>query len=274
MEIIRNTGYDPIFYKFAEEVNLKLEKFNDPNFKFYEDSHMYTYSGKKLKSVTSILKDFKEVFDKKYWSEKKAHERGVDPSIILNEWDIKSKRSMDLGTKVHKFIEDFLLEKSPTLDKTDSECNERIYKFVDIYSKKIKYLFPIASEFRIFCRKWGLAGTIDQIFLFVDLSTMTYKIIVFDWKTNGEFKDDSHHSGRFRKLYYPFENLYSNNLNEYSIQLSAYRLILLEEFGIETEAGFICHLGPIGPAKIYKCLDLCDPLRKYLDSTTKDIFNF
>ena len=274
MEISRKEDYDPILLNYLDSIRPNLDKFNDPNFIFNGEYHSYTYKGKKLESVTTMLKKFKTPFDKKYWSGKKAKERGVDPSVILLEWEEKSNRSMDLGTRVHKFIEDFLSEGISDLDpEGDSEYRDRVFKFTKIYDKKIKYLLPVSSELRVFCEKWGIAGTIDQLFLLLDENKKIPYLIVFDWKSNGDFTHDLHPRGKYQFLLEPFESFYSNNLNEYSIQISTYRLIM-REMGIETEGGFLCHIGPNGPAKIYKCLDFMDILEKYLNSNSKDIFSF
>jgi len=63
----------------------------------------------------------------------------------------------------------------------------------------------------------------------------------------------------------PFNTLYENHHNEYSIQISLYRLILEEELGIETESGFLVHIGPEEPARIYPAKDLRGTLKMYLD---------
>lgn len=274
MVFTKNQDYSPILLDYSNTIRLNLDKFNDPDFSFNEEYHSYTYRGKKLESVTTMLKKFKRPFNKEYWAVRKAEERGVDPSVILLEWEEKSKKSMDLGTKVHKFIEDFLSEGVCEFDpEGGEEYRDRIQKFMNIYDKKIKYLLPICSEIRVFHEKWGIAGTIDQLFLFLDKIESLPYLIVFDWKSNGDFTHDSHPKGRYEYLLPPFNHLYANNLNEYSIQISTYRLIL-REMGIETKEGFLCHIGPENPPMIYKCLDLTQTLKEYLDSKSKDIFSF
>ena len=272
MVFTRNQEYDARLIEYKKNLDIKLAFFKSDNFKFEEEAHVYTYSGKKFDSVTTLLKVFKRPFDTDYWSKDKARERGVDPSVILNEWDVKSKISMDLGTRVHKFIEDFLSGLDPELDdKEDPIYKSRIYKFIHIYENRLKYLLPLESELRIFCRKWRLAGTIDQPFLYYDPKFPNPFLILGDWKTNGMFTHDNHPKGKYNKLLRPFNGLYQNHLNEYSIQISMYRLMLYEELGIETQDGFLCHIGPDEPAKLYKCKDLREPLRFYLDNNRMDL---
>lgn len=262
--------------KFKDDIERKLEFFNDPKFVFHEDIHVYRYNGVKFDSVTTFLKNFKAPFNKEYWSKKKAQERGVDVSVVLNEWQNKADTANDLGTRVHKFIEDFWSGLNPINPNDGSEYSRRIDKFMVAYEKVLKHMVPLKSELRVFSRKWRIAGTIDQPFLFYDTKKDKIFLIIGDWKTNGEFKDDNHPKGRYQKLLRPFSNLYANHHNEYSIQISAYRLILEEELGIETESGFLCHIGPDDAPRIFPAKDLREPLRAYLNQNREsslDIFD-
>ena len=247
----------------------KLRIFNDPKFSFDEDSHTYEYSGVKFDSVTTMLKIFKEPFKRDYWIKEKARQRGVDPSVIENEWTSASVKSTTLGTKVHKWIEDFWSGESPSLPE-DPELLERVEKFMAVYESKFKNLLPLKSELKIFSKKWRLAGTIDQPFLMWDEKRNKAILIIGDWKTNKEFKDDNHPKGRYKKLLRPFHTLFENHHNEYSIQLSIYRIILEDALEIETEGGFLVHIGPEGPAKIFPAKDLRQALRLYLDQNRVD----
>ena len=258
------------------DINAKLKFFEDNRFNFDEPSHVYRYNGVKFDSVTTYLKTFKTPFDKEYWSKKKAREQGVDQSVILNEWKKKGDVANDLGTRVHKFIEDFWSGLNPELPEEGTEYRTRVDKFLDLYNRKFHSLVPLKSELRIFSKKWRLAGTIDQPFLFWDSKRNRVLFILGDWKTNGEFKDDNHPKGKYKKLLRPFTFLYENHHNEYSIQISLYRLILEEELGIETESGFLCHIGPEDEPKIYPAKDLREPLKAYLDQNrcnNLDIFD-
>lgn len=88
--------------------------------------------------------------------------------------------------------------------------------------------------------------------------------MVGDWKTNEKIKTDKDHC--FNYLQGPFSKWKENELNKYSIQISIYQL-LLEEAGIFSNYGFVCHL-PTGDAepKIYKLHNFKEELRAHLDS--------
>ena len=105
----------------------KLSVFKDPNFIFEEEAHTYHYREIKYDSVTSYIKRFKTPFDKEYWSKKKAAERGVEVSVVLDEWQGKADVANDLGTRVHKWIEDFWSGSARELTPEDDlEFVERI----------------------------------------------------------------------------------------------------------------------------------------------------
>jgi hypothetical protein len=258
---------------FVAEVKRKLCVFDSNKFLFEEEDHRYTYSGERLDSVTTFLKTFKEPFLRDYWASKKAAERGISKDAILNEWKEKADVSTRLGTAVHKWIENFWTDEEQEFPE-DQEVAKRIHKFMKIHDEKLKIFHHVASERKIFSTKWGLAGTIDEIFAFHDEKLDRNLLVIGDWKSNAEFKTSSHEKGRYKKLLRPFNDLYENHLNEYSIQLSLYRLIL-EQSGVETHSGFLCHIGPEGDAKIYKAVDLRERLKIYLDENRKnrDIFS-
>ena len=238
-----------------ESVIEKLKYYDDPLFKFDEPTHIYTYDGKVIYGVTSFLERFIKKFDSDFWSKKKADEGGVTQEEILAQWDAKRDRSCDLGHMVHNYIENFY-EKGSTELTDDPEANERIEKFKLIYESRLGKLESIGSEIRVLSKVWGLAGTIDKLYLWEN------SIIVGDWKTNKKIKTDKDFA--FGKLLYPFEKYKENEINKYSLQISLYQL-LLEEAGIYSDYGFICHIPDKGEAKIYKLKDFRAELRTYMN---------
>ena len=268
---------DIIIDSVKDEIENKLKVFEDPEFTFEEETHVYKYAGVQFDSVTTFIKKFIPEFNREYWSKIKAEERKVDPSVILKEWDDKAKKAARIGTEVHKYIENFwsgIEQETPT----DPEVYKRIVNFLDVYHRKLKAFHPLKSELRVFSKKWRISGTIDQPLLFWDSKLNSVLLVIGDWKSNEEFRDNNHPKGRYNKLFRPFSHLYANHHNEYSIQISLYRLILKEEANIDTHGGFLCHIGP-EDSKIYPVLDLREPLKAYLDdnrnfqSSKNDIFD-
>lgn len=233
----------------------QLECFNDPEFKFNPDYHRYTYHGSVFKSVTQFINQFYPPFDSEYWSKRKADERGVEQEQVLKEWKDLNDYANHIGTNTHNWIENYFNQiYQPLPDNLD--IIDRINKFNRIYATHLCKLEPVKFEVRIFSKKWKLAGTIDSIFLYRG------KIFILDWKTN---KHDFDNPKNFNKMLAPFEEFWKNHINEYSIQISLYALIL-EEWGFNVGGGYMVHIGPNTDANIYKAVDMREKLRTYLDA--------
>lgn len=251
----------------------KLNYFLDPNFKFNEESHTYTYvdptTGKPVQifnSVTGFISRFKEKFDAETVAARVAKKRGVSKSEVLNEWKETSETAMDLGTIVHKWIEDFYSGLNPEMP-ADSELQRRVNNFIELHESRLNKLTPVHQEFRLFSRKWGLAGTMDALFSLND------DYYVGDWKTNKKFTtDEESKTDRFaKKLLWPFDDLWDNSVNGYSIQLSLYRLMMQEEAGFETKGAFLVWIGPNEKPKLYKTVDLRERLYNYLQKNNLNL---
>lgn len=249
----------------------KLDYFRDPNFVFDEESHTYSYlnplTGRPVQtfqSVTGFLGQFKKPFDSDRIAGMVAKKRGTSKRVVLAEWKEISDTALFLGTNVHKWIEDYYNGLNPTLPLNESE-QDRVNKFLSLYKEKLHKFTPIHQEFRLFSRKWGLAGTLDALF---GLNSRRY---VGDWKTNKKFTTDDDTEGRKQKLLYPFEDMWDNSLNGYSIQLSLYRLMLQEEAGYETDGGFIVWIGPKEKPEMHKIVDLRDRLYDFLQKNNNSI---
>jgi ATP-dependent exoDNAse (exonuclease V) beta subunit len=240
------------------ELREKFKCFKDPNFKFDPKWHKYTYNGKKYTSVTQFLKNFHKPFDTEYWSKKKADDYGVPQEWLLKEWQDKNDRANVVGSATHNWIEDYFNKEWKPIP-TDLDVIDRINKFNKIYATHLHKLEPVQFELRVFSKKYPIAGTLDSIFLYKG------KLFILDWKSNSDFKHDGHPKGKYNKLLYPFEDFYENHLNEYSIQVSFYALIL-EEWGFDIRGGYLVHFGPDEEAKIYKSQDMREQLRGYLET--------
>ena len=233
----------------------KLQFFDDPKFFFDPEEHAYTYDGQKLISVTQFISRFHEKMDQDYWSKKKAEQRGVDQSVILAEWKESNDRANFLGTATHEWIENYFKGTWQCLP-TDIDIIDRINKFNKIYSTHLHKLTPIKFEQRIFSKKLKIAGTIDSLFTYKD------SLVMLDWKTNKKFTIKNDWGS---KLLSPFEKWDQCHLNEYSIQLSLYSLIL-EEVGLDVKICYLVHIGPESDAQIHRCHDFKEVIREYLEN--------
>jgi ATP-dependent exoDNAse (exonuclease V) beta subunit len=242
----------------VEDILKQFDVFNDQNFKFDPILHKYTYNGRKYISVTQFLQNFHEKFDTEFWSNKKAEDLGIPQEDILKQWKEKNDYANFVGTQTHNWIENYYNKIYQELP-TNIDVIDRINKFNVIYSKYLYKLTPVIFEIRIFSKKYPLAGTIDSIFLYKG------KLFIIDWKTNSSFKHDDHPKGKYQKLLTPFDEFYQNHLNEYSIQVSLYSLIL-EEWGIPIRGAYLVHFGPDSEAKLYKTQDMRTHLKEYLET--------
>jgi ATP-dependent exoDNAse (exonuclease V) beta subunit len=234
----------------------EFDCFDDPDFKFDPAQHKYTYHNEQFISVTTFIQQFHKPFDTQYWSKRKADEAGVPQDWILNEWKELNDYANEIGTDTHNWIEDYFNQKWNKLP-TNLDVIHRINKFNVIFAKQLWKLEPLKFELRVFSKKWKIAGMIDSLFLYRG------KIYIVDYKTNKEFTTDE--TVRYKeRLLPPFNDYYKTHLNEYSIQVSLYALIL-KEWGFEIGGGYLLHIGPgQEEAKLYKCVDMMNLLKEYL----------
>jgi ATP-dependent exoDNAse (exonuclease V) beta subunit len=241
------------------DIRERLKVFDDPLFRFDPKWHKYTYDSTPLQSVTKFIGSFHEPFDEQAVSKKVSESTGVPQDQILAEWKQKNTRAIEVGHATHEWIENYFNGVHQVIP-TDLDIVDRINKFNLAYAKYLHKLEPVCFEKRIFHSGWGMAGTIDSLFTYKD------KVIMVDYKTNGEFRDDSHPKGCYNKLRDPFGDLCQNHLNDYSIQVSMYSLMLEEVAGIKVDKCYMLHIGP-EETKMWTALDLRDRLRTKLNTT-------
>lgn len=235
----------------------KLKIYEDPLFKFDEVEHAYTYEGERFISVTQFISRFHTHFDTEYWSVKKAKDRGITVDEILSEWKETNDRSNVIGTATHNWIENYFNKVWQQLP-TDLDIIHRINKFNVVYATHLYKLDPVKFEIKIFSKKWKIAGMIDSLFIYKN------KLIIIDHKTNKKFTTDEDRC--FENLLEPFHEFKKNHLNEYSIQISLY-ILILREIGIFVDAGYLLYIGPDdNPAKLHKCVDMTSILEEYLNN--------
>ena len=241
----------------------QLDCFEDIKFEFDPVAHRYTYEGEPFISVTRFIQQFHKPFEQDYWSKKKAEQAGVPQDWILAEWKKLNDYANEVGTDTHQWIEDYFNQIWKPLPN-NLDVIHRINKFNKIYAKQLFKLEPLKFEVRVFSPKWKIAGMIDSLFLYRG------KIYILDWKTNKDFTDNNHPKGIYEKLLAPFQDHFKNHLNEYSIQLSLYSLIL-EEWGFQVGGAYIVHIGPGDEdAELYKVVDMRDNLKLFLNGSISE----
>ena len=203
------------------------------NIKLIEDTHEYKLLNQAeiiFTSVTTFIERFFEGFDAQKVATKLINNypkyAGRTVESLIADWDAAA----DHGTSVHKEFERWLKE---SIEPSDIKAingkdwmeNYRLRSDIDIHSEVIVY-----SE------ELSIAGTVD--ILAKDNATGTYDII--DWKTSKKINMTSY--GQKMGTHPATGHLMDCNFYHYSIQLSLYRYILEEYYGLDIHNQMIAQL--------------------------------
>jgi len=200
---------------------------------FSEITHTYVRKGKKYTSVSGTIKKFEEEFNEVAIATAKAKKYNAsltDKSKIrtkeyyLNEWKNTRDTATTKGKKVHSFAEG---------DIVNPSCSQE--QGIKLWFDNTEYVV-LLNEARIYNDEHSLAGTVDLICL----NPKTGNLVLVDWKTNGVNLFESFSK---KKLKAPFNHLYANAYNKYTIQLSLYAY-MLEKAGFKVEKLILVHLNP------------------------------
>lgn len=194
---------------------------------FFEKKHEYLVGNERYDSVTSLIKSNFPAFDADKVSEIVAKKQGRDKKEILAEWEVTRKEAASFGTKFHSMVETILIKKDLeaanhfAVSEKEKRYLEALKKAVLEIGKSYDFLHV---EKIVFSPSLKIAGTIDVILQ----NKKTGSLVVADWKTNKKID----FSG-FDKGLGPFKTLENCNFIHYSLQLSAYRHLLLREGYVE-----------------------------------------
>lgn len=200
--------------------NEKNKHSRDTKLLFNANTHQYKVNGITLQSVTNFVEGCFPTFNADFYAQKRASKMGVSAQEILDMWEKKAKESRDLGTLLHKKIENYYhgLECSK-----DNEFNLFLQ-----FANNIK-LNPYRTEWAVYDLKHSIAGTID----FVDYQDGEY--IIYDWKRTDKIIDNGmpikadKYGGHGK---FPLEHLDNSPYYHYALQLSLYKYILEKNYGI------------------------------------------
>ena len=205
---------------------------------FEEAAHRYTLHGQELKSVTTIVQDAFPKFDAVYWAEKKAPALKITPKELMERWEATAAEARRLGTEMHARIESYYLGEADITTDGDAMTNFR--SFASRY-----HLNPYRTEWRIYHEEYGVAGTLD----FLDLTDG--KFTIWDWKRSVKLVDPDtgapRRPGPFTAsgIHPGLTHVPDISFYHYALQLSVYRIILQEKYGIEVSGQ---NLGVFHPA--------------------------
>ena len=243
------------------------------NIAFVESTHRYfdvTCPNEEFISVTTLIHNFTNPFDKEFWSAYKALEKllskeawaiekksllsskkfdkvllelhGIsendfnkEQQAILDEWDSENRRSCERGTKIHADLENSFYKKKKDIDISKFEIGGKFTCEKNRTSLDLEYgIYPEYLIHRVSeDGKLRLAGQIDL------LVKKGNKLIIGDFKTNKKIETKSFFNQKTKssvKMKYPLNNLDDTNYWHYCLQLSTYAWMLQKlnpEFEIE-----------------------------------------
>lgn len=202
--------------------NIRNKHGNDSKITFRESDHIYMVDGVPLDSVTSFVTNCFPKFNANLYAKRKAEELGKRPEEVLAEWEKKGQESRELGTAMHRKIEDYYLGKNPTSDET--------FDLFKIFANKIT-LKPYRTEWAVYDWEHKIAGTID----FVDYQNGEYNI--YDWKRSSKLIAGNglpiKKSIYGEKALPPIDHLDDTPYYHYALQLGLYKYILEKEYNIK-----------------------------------------
>lgn len=242
-----------------------------PGVFFTEDGHKYTNdTGERYTSVTSLISQYHEEFDKDFWSMYKAAERilSVDQIEEWKELKMAYLKSEDKKTflkavreipNILKVQDDIIGEwRKTNKDATDygsdfhnSQENKyrKAYKSSLVQGEDISFPFlcnkdnrGVFLELYVYNHELKLAGAIDRVRVWKNGS---FEIV--DFKTNRKLVFDTWKNpwtGSKAMMKYPLDHLPDCNYSHYTMQLSLYAW-MLEQLGYKHKISKILHVVPV-----------------------------
>jgi len=219
----------------------------DNNITLERESHRYNLSTNpelEFISATTFVSQFFEKFDAEKVAKKLVASSpkymGMSVEDLLQVW----RDSADYGTLVHEQLENHILEKSELTEPKAIQGMRWLNKF------KMKSNFEIYPEVIIYSKELKISGTIDL--LLFDKQSDNY--IIMDWKTSKKIDTKSYRNKM--GILPATSNIADTKFNHYALQLSLYRYLLEEYYGLNISEHLIIHL------KDHECLGLHAPYMK------------
>lgn len=204
------------------------------------EKHIYTNTdnGKIYDSVTTYISSLKKKFDIETHSKRVAAKRGVDQSVILDEWKEKTVAGCERGTQHHLIMEEYI--KNKIIPKGFESIVESFYK-------KTKFIIKndtiVNSEMLLYSHELELAGTADLII------ENGNTFVVQDFKTNKRFNFTSNYNDWF---YEPINHLPVCEFTTYTIQLSIYAYLYEQISGKKCTGMSIFYLREFNDKKFFQ----------------------
>ena len=215
----------------AEDIKKELTKaFYD--FKFFPEDHHYEFKGRRVGiSVTRLISEYENKFDKYNIAGRVAHRDGRSVTDVLKEWKYKADFACTKGSTCHEFAQSRWSKEVYELDKFDEseEYLNAVLKIqkqaVNFYEDYKKVFEHIADELIIGSEEFDIASAIDHLFI----NRLTGGLVLVDYKTNSILKgynDDGKNTKYAKKMRIPLNHIKDITLNHYYLQLSIYKYLI------------------------------------------------
>ena len=286
---------------------MKIDKQNG-NVCFNDENHCYwnVNDNEKYISVTTLIHQFTQPFDKEFWSAYKALEKLIpkdswaiekksllnskkfDKSIldvydisendfnktqqdILDSWDEENRKSCEKGTQIHSDIENSFYKKPKDISLKKFGIGGKFECKKDHTELDLEY--GVYPEYLIYRESEdGILRIAGQVDLIIKSGN---EITIVDHKTNKKIEQKSFYNSKTRsstKMKYPLNNLDDVNFYHYTMQLSTYAWMLQKinpNFIIKDL--ILNHYDHNGNNTLYHCEYLKDEVERMLKFYKKQV---
>lgn len=216
-------------------------------FKFFPEDHHYEFKGKRVGiSVTSLISQYENEFDKYNIAGMVATRDKKDITQVLKEWQYKADFACRKGSTCHEFAQSRWSKEPYELDKFD-ESEEYLNAVIKIQKQAVNFyedykdVFEhIADELIVGSEEFDIASAIDHLFV----NKLTGGLVLVDYKTNSILKgyNDNGKSNRYAKqMKVPLNHIKDITLFHYYIQLSIYKYIIEKYTNLKVDEMFIVY---------------------------------
>ncbi len=178
--------------------------------KFDEKSHTYTHvdTNEPFISVTTLLGEYKQPFDRDGHSKRVADREGVPQELVLEMWEQEKNKACTRGTNIHAVLEDYI-----NYGDVEDNYGWLCKSYDKAVERSIDSFKNVLSENLLYDEDNGVAGTADLIY------EHKHEFTIGDFKTNKRFRFSSPYSERLKD---PVSHLHNCEFNLYGLQLSLY----------------------------------------------------
>jgi len=210
---------------------------------YYDEPHKYFVGNQQYTSVTTLIHQYQEEFDEKYWGEYKADEFAMKYNDVITVWKFLNLKGTTKGSIIHDYAENKLWNKVFKYPKEEVLKKFGFDPIWDEYNIEKKYvdnfvndskgkLIPIRTEMVMYDKESLIAGMSDVIFFNVRANEFQ----IWDHKTNKELTLESEKGRKLKKILYFLDD---SDLEIYSLQLELYKYILEKNTGIKFGDSYI-----------------------------------